>query len=173
METTQHRNMNTTNASLSSSTSPSYHETMIIHTTSLATIDVSAEDNVNMIESDENTENCTTGTAAMELTPYPYTPTSEELADFYQLEQSLGEDWSFRLACELSCAAVSMDDDDDDCAYSRHDDSVTFFDEHQHFEENLTSALPEDIEVRTYVRRENLFDDTVTPIESFSKYESF
>ena len=172
METVQQRNMNVTKKSLLSSTSLSSHEEMIDHSTSLATIDVSADDKVNMIEADDGSENCTTGdVTAMELTPYPYTPTSEELADYYQLEQSLGEDWSFRLACELSCDAVSMDDDDD-CDFG-NDDSVTFFDDsHDRDEESMTVSLPEDIEVLTYARRETFFDESVAPIESFAKYDS-
>ena len=153
--------MNSTNAPFTSSTSLSSHSA------SLATIDVSAEDKVNMIEVDDQSESCsTTSDCTMELTPYPYAPTSEEMADYYQLEQSLGEDWSFRLACELSCDTNSMDDEDDD--------SVTFFDDsHQHDGEKMSPQLPEDIEVRTYTRRENCIEDAVNPVESFSRYEIF
>jgi hypothetical protein len=172
METIQPQNMNISNGSLSSSKSLSSNEEMIAHSTSLATIDVSADERVNMIEADDISENCTRSASAMELTPYPYTPTSEELTDYYQLEQSLGEDWSYRLACELSCDAVSMDDDDDwKCS---NDDSVTFFDDSDHHDSaNLTATLPEDIEVRAYTRRETCFDDNVTPFEPFANYESF
>ena len=142
------RNMN---SSLPSSTSLSFREEMTVHSSSIATIDVSVEDRVNMIDLDDNSENCTVADSMMEeLTPYPYTPTSEEIADYYQLEQSLGENWSFRLACELSYETVSMDEDDDDDYKRANDDSVTFFDDsHQWYEENISAPLPEDIEVRT------------------------
>jgi hypothetical protein len=162
--------MSNTIAAVPSFTSLSSRGEMIVHSASLAKIDVSAEDRVNMIEVDDNCENCSISESVMELTPYPYTPTSEEMADYYQLEQSLGENWSFRLACELSFETVSMDEDDD----YMNDDSVTFFDDsHQQYEETMSSPLPEDIEVRTYTRRDNCGDDTVSPVESFSRYEIF
>lgn len=47
----------------------------------------------------------------MEFTPYPYTTTIEELKDWQQLEFSFGEDWSLRLACELSSSEDSIDSD--------------------------------------------------------------
>jgi hypothetical protein len=174
METIQHQNMNVTNKSISSSTSLSSHGEMIVHSTSLMTIDLSSDERVNMIEADDCSETCTTNDAAMELTPYPYSPTSEELADYYQLEQSLGEDWTLRLACELSYSAVSIDESDNDDFECVNDDSVTFFDDqHHHDTEHLTGTLPEDIEVRAYTRKEAFIDRTFTPIESFDKLESF
>lgn len=147
------------NAALSSYESLSSH--IIINSSSLMTIDVSEEDKVNMIL-DDHSEHCTPSDSAMELTPYPYMPTPEELADYYQLEQSLGEDWSYRLACELSFDVVSMDDDDDDDA-----DSVTFLnDYHPHTEAKLPFSLLEDIEVRTHTRRDYFdADDLVTPVK--------
>ena len=159
--------MNITDVSLSSSTLLS-GEVIVVPSTSLAMTDVSPDDRVNMIEADDNSENCTTGDAAIELTPYPYSPTSEEVADYYQLEQSLGEDWSFRLACELSCDSVLMDDDDDDFQ-SLNDDSVMFIDDRlYHDKENISAALPEDIEVRAYMRRETFFDETITSVDFLS-----
>jgi hypothetical protein len=66
----------------------------------------------------------------MELTPYPYTTTSEEIKDWHQLELSFGEDWSLRLACELSSSEMSIDSDSDD------DSSL--------FQEDETTACPKD-----------------------------
>lgn len=161
-----HKKLNTmSNAALSSYESVSSHDDIIINSASLMTIDVSAEDKVNMI-SDDHSEHCNPFDSVMELTPYPYMPTPEELADYYQLEQSLGEDWSYRLACELSFDVVSMDDDDDSNNNDDDADSVTFLN-HPHTEATTFVSFPEDVEVRTYTRRDNYFefDDLVTPIK--------
>jgi hypothetical protein len=159
-----------TNGSLPS---PTCRGEIIVSSPSLATIDLNQDDPVNMIELDDSSENCTADDAAMELTPYPYLPTSEELADYYQLERSLGEDWSLRLACELSSDAISMDDSDHEEFECESDDSVTFFDDsNHHINKKLTVTLPEDIEVRSYTRKETFFDEAVTPIECCDIYES-
>jgi hypothetical protein len=92
----------------------------------------------NVIEADYQSDHSNT-----ELTPYPYATTSEEIKDYYQLEMSLGEDWSFRLARELSSCEMSIDGD---CAGSLDDDSFTPF----FAVDEETSLLPEDIEIYSF-----------------------
>ena len=72
-------------------------------------------DEINVIESSSE-QSCSNNDhhQSMELTPYPYTQTSQEINDYYQLEQSMGEDWSFQLACELSSCDMSDVNDDTD-----------------------------------------------------------
>lgn len=38
---------------------------------------------------------------SMDLAPYPFTTTYQELDDYHQLEHSLGPDWSSEVACSL------------------------------------------------------------------------
>jgi hypothetical protein len=139
------------------------------------TTDAETNDDVNMIELDDNSENCAVNVSdtALELTPYPYTPTSEEMMDYYQLEESLGEDWSFRVACGLTASAVSMDEDDDDFDTGSMNDSVSFFEDAIPSNEKLSLSLPEDIEIRTYTRTSNFHDVAELSSETFSKYECF
>jgi hypothetical protein len=105
------------------------------------------------IDSNDNQEVTSTNIPDYEIEtsqiiPYPYTPTTEELTDYYQLELSLGEDWSFRLACELSSEAMSTDYSDQ----SSDNDSVSFSDENMTKSDDLPTSplLLEDIEVCAY-----------------------
>jgi hypothetical protein len=106
---------------------------------------------INRIEMDSSDES----TSTVELTPYPYIPTSQELKDFRHLELSLGEDWSFRLACELSASDFTIDDDCDSAC-----DSVSFYgNDSCDFES--ASLLSEDMEVCAYNHPGNFFFENV------------
>jgi hypothetical protein len=123
------------------------------------TAECQEEMEINQIEMDSSDERSST----VELTPYPYIPTSEEIKDFHHLELSLGEDWSFRLACELSAGEMTFDGDDCDSAC----DSVSFYG-NDSCEFDSSSLLPEDIEICTFNHRGNFFDDIDIPGEAIS-----
>jgi hypothetical protein len=76
-------------------------------------------------------------TCMMELTPYPYATTSEEIEDWRQLEASLGEAWSLQVADEISCAEMSIDSDDEEEPYPfcRYDDETVETKRPQHPQE--------------------------------------
>jgi hypothetical protein len=114
------------------------------------------EDEFNRIEVDSSDES----SSAMELTPYPYFPTSEEIKDFHHLELFLGEDWSFRLACELSSGEMTVDGDDCGSAC----DSVSSYGDDSCELDSLL-LLPEDIEICSHNHRGNFFDNVDIPVE--------
>jgi hypothetical protein len=148
--------MNSPTVSESSISSQSSIDSIILHRNTPSTMEDSGQERLNMIEPDSNVE----GVSTMELTPYPYNPTSEEIKDFHHLEVSLGEDWSYRLACELSSADMSLDGDGESL-----DDSVSFYDNNIGDSEG-SQLLPEDIEICTYPQRDTFFDN----IESYDVY---
>jgi hypothetical protein len=144
-------------------TSHSSFDGICVQSSSLATIDVSKEDKVNLIESDDNSQPFATTDYEMEMTPYPYVPSSEEMIDYYHLEESLGEDWSLRLACELSLNEMSMDDGEST------DESLSFAGNDG--DDKVSPRRPEDIEFSTSTN--NYFGEIEVQTGSFSKYETF
>lgn len=80
--------------------------------------------------------------------PYPaYTTTSTEIQEWKDLERSLGENWSLRLAGELSSCEMSVDetiesDFDEDDSSMEHDSKETTG------SSDPSSAIVEDEEIR-------------------------
>jgi hypothetical protein len=70
----------------------------------------------------------------VDLTPYPYEPTNEEMEDWdHLLKDSFGENWSLHLAAELSSCEMSIDGhcSDDDCSeFSEFDEDDQSSSEH-------------------------------------------
>jgi len=123
----------------------------VFHPIGVVTIDV-----LDKKEDDHTEVTCTSSIDEHEdymdmdmLTPYPaYTTTSEEIQGWKDLEQSLGGNWSLRLAGQLSPCEMSLDgainsDDDED------DDTVFAYDDEQ-FEKSTAPyfQVPEDEETR-------------------------
>jgi hypothetical protein len=150
--------MSATNDSVAISHIPG--DGITVPSTALGTHTVNTEGKVNLIESDDKSQHFITSNVEMELIPYPYVPSSEEMSDYYQLEQSLGEDWSLRLACELSLDEISIDDNDGESIY----DSQPRLSNNDDYRD---SRRPEDIEFRY-----NGFVNAIeVPSESISKCE--
>lgn len=67
------------------------------------------------LDSEFSTNDCYNN---VDLTPYPYDPTNEELEDWdHLLKDSFGDNWSLHLAAELSSCEMSIDGNcsDDEC----------------------------------------------------------
>ena len=87
------------------------------------------------------------------LAPYPaYTKSSVEIQEFKELEVSLGENWSLRLAGELSACDMSLDgtieseiDDEKDLCCAEEEDEIDVYDVSLH----SAQIQDEDDETRT------------------------
>jgi len=88
-------------------------------------------------------------------TPYPaHTTTNEEIQEWNDLELSLGENWSLRLADELSCDEMSLDGNME--CDEEGDDAASFVDDSDQATSTLAESsyqLLEDDEIR---RKRNL-----------------
>lgn len=83
------------------------------------------------------------------LTPYPaHATTSEEIQEWMELEQSLGENWSLRLAGELSPSEMSLNstESDDDEDGEMFDSSYVFDDDESSSESSDSCFQPEENE---------------------------
>ena len=112
------------------------------------TLECHEEAQINRIEMDCHDDS----QSVEELIPYPYIQSSQELQDYHHLELSLGEDWSFRLAGELSCDDISIDCDSIAYDSSFHSNDCCDFD-------------LEDMEVCAY-NRGSFFDNIEIPGEA-------